>query len=85
MENWDFCLECCFLFGYRKNLIFGIFFIVLFFYDGERGKREFLIDRKFKEKYIILIVYVDLKNIVLYYLCCFIDFYFGWVGLCCFD
>lgn len=82
VENWGFCLECCPLSGYRKNLTLGTYPTVLPFYDGERGKREFLIDRKPKEKYTILTVYADLKNIVSYYLCCFIDFHFGWVGLC---
>lgn len=85
VEHWGFCLECCPLSGYRKNLTLGTFPTVLPFYDGERGEREFLIDRKPKEKYTILTVYADLKNIVSYYLCCFIDFHFGWVGLCCLD
>lgn len=85
VEHWGFSLECCPLSGYRKNLTLGTYPTVLPFYDGERGKREFLIDRKPKEKYTILTVYADLKNIVSYYLCCFIDFHFGWVGLCCLD
>lgn len=56
VEHWGFCLECCPLSGYRKNLTLGTFPTVLPFYDGERGKREFLIDRKPKEKYTILTV-----------------------------